>query len=203
MGVDKSLVRLADRPLVQHAIEILRTAGLDPKIAGARAELSSFAQIISDEPKQLGLGPLAGICSALPTGTRRFAVFLPIDLPLIPPDLIKYLVHHATVSGSAITVVSVAAFIQTFPVVIDRAALPALQRSLASGDRNCLRAFQSSASAIGRPFTTLPVESIVQPGLVHHPWGLIVGQWFLNINSPQDLLVAEAVFARAHGKLVK
>lgn len=203
MGADKSLVQLAGRPLIQHAIDTLGSAGLHVKIAGARANLSAFAPVIADQPEQLSLGPLAGICSVLSTVRCRFAVFLPVDLPLIPANLIEYVVYHAAIGGSAVTVVSVAAFVQTFPVVVDRSALPALQRTMSSGDRNCLKALRSAALDIGQPFTVLPLELLVQPGLVRDPRRMIPPQWFLNINSPHHLALAEARLARSGAKPVK
>jgi molybdopterin-guanine dinucleotide biosynthesis protein A len=203
MGEEKALVQLAGKPLIWHALEILRAAGLESRIAGARSDFSQFAPVVSDAPQHTGLGPLAGICSALFAATTRFAVFLPVDLPMIPAGLIEYVLHHATVTDSAITVVSVAAFTQTFPAVIDRAALPSLESSLHSGDRNTLKAFQSSASALKHSFTVLPLELLVQPGQIRHPRGMHPAQWFLNVNSPPDLKVAEDILARTNPVSVK
>lgn len=203
MGQEKALIPLAGRPLIGHALETLRTAGLESRIAGARSDFSQFASLIPDSPQHSGLGPLAGICSALSAATTRFAVLLPVDLPMIPADLIEYLLHHAMVTASGITVVSVAAFTQTFPAVIDRAALPYLESSLHSGDRNTLKAFRSAASALKQPFTALPLELLVQPGQVRHPRGMHPVQWFLNINTPSDLKAAEALFAAASPVPVK
>ena len=67
MGSDKALVEFGGRPLIAHAVGILKAAGLPVSIAGARPEnrasLESYAPVISDaEP---GLGPLGGICAAL------------------------------------------------------------------------------------------------------------------------------------------
>jgi molybdenum cofactor guanylyltransferase len=195
MGQEKALIELAGRPLIRHALEILRAAGLEPRVAGARSDLSPFAPLIADSPQHSGLGPLGGICSALSAATTRFAAFLPVDLPMLPAGLIEYLLHHATVTASAFTVVSAAAFTQTFPAVIDRAALPCLESSLHSGDRNTLKAFRSAASALKQPFTALPLEVLVQSGQVRHPRGMHPVQWFLNINTPSDLKAAEALFA--------
>jgi len=138
MGKDKALRLLAGVPLVQHACNLVRSAGLEPRIAGARSDLSSFAPTLLDDPACSGLGPLAGICSVLTNTSAPLALFLPVDMPLLPTSLIIYLLHHATVTQSAVTVVSVGGFIQTFPAIIDKAALPSLQSSLDSEDRNCL-----------------------------------------------------------------
>ena len=82
MGTDKALVPLAGQPLVLYALTILRETGLRGSIAGARATLDSFAPVIEDSEQDQG--PLGGICSALASTETRWAVFLPIDLPLPP-----------------------------------------------------------------------------------------------------------------------
>src|SRR5262249_41509336 len=125
MGQDKALVPIRGVPLILHATGILRDAGLCPKIAGASAELSSIAPVVPDDLDLPGLGPLSGICSALSASATRYSVFLPVDLPLIPVGLISYLVHHAKITESLVTVVSIAGFIQTFPAVIDAHAASA------------------------------------------------------------------------------
>ena len=118
MGQDKALLLFAGQPLVAHALSILcAKPALPVSIAGARpsarTSLEAFAPVIVDpEP---GLGPLAGICAALASTSARYAVFLPVDLPLLPPALIAFLVHRARITGGAVTVSSVAGFDQTFP----------------------------------------------------------------------------------------
>ena len=191
MGRDKSLIELAGKPLIRHAVDVLGAAGLTPRIAGAQSDLSQFAPILQDDACGCGLGPLSGICSALAVAATHFAFFLPVDLPLMPGSLIAYLLHHAEITQSAFTVVSIAGFVQTFPVVIDRAALPMLRSSLLSPDRNCLRSFRAAADTLVKPFSVLPVELLVQAGNVFHPQGIPPALWFLNINSPQDLVRAE------------
>ena len=193
MGQDKALVQLAGVPLIQHALGILQAARLNPRIAGARSELSSFAPVIADDPQLTGLGPLSGICSALSATTARFSVFVPVDLPLIPTSLISHLVHHADVTESAVTVVSVAGFIQTFPAVIDRNSRSALRVSLNSNDRKCLTAFQTAAKSVAGRFSVLPIEYLLQAGQIRHPIGLPPSRWFLNINTTQDLACTESL----------
>jgi molybdopterin-guanine dinucleotide biosynthesis protein A len=121
---------------------------------------------------------------------------LPVDLPLLAPSLITYLLHHAQVTGSAITLASIGAFVETFPVVIDRVAAPSLRASLGSGDRKCLTAFRIAASAIAKPFSVLPVEVLLQAGQVAHPKGLPTHAWFLSINDPANLATAESLVKR-------
>ena len=192
MGADKALIPFAGRPLVVHAIETLRSAGLAVSIAGARSKLTAFAPIVEDaEPDH---GPLGGICAALASTTARWAVFLPVDLPLLPPALVAVLLAHACIAGAAVTVPSVNGFAQTFPVVIWRDARPALSNELRDGRGGCFSAFQAAASSLGRPLNVLPVECLVQCGQLSHPQGLPPARWFLNLNTPEDFRHAENLF---------
>jgi molybdenum cofactor guanylyltransferase len=195
MGSDKALLEINGVPLIEHALAILRRAELDPRIAGARSDLSRSAPVIADDAATSGLGPLSGICTALSATDAAYAVFLPVDVPLVPRDLIVYLLRHAAITQSAVTLPSVAGFIQTFPVVIDRAAAPALERALGSDDRNCLKAFRAAANALSKPFSALPIEVLIQAGQVSDPAGLPAYAWFYNINSPPELEVVAAVFS--------
>jgi len=193
MGEDKALVKFAGRPLIVRALGILRAAGLQPSIAGARADLTSFAPVVEDPAPQAGLGPLAGICSALAATTMPLAAFIPVDLPLLPSSLIACLLRHAAVTGAVITVPAISGFAQTFPAVIHRSALPILQAQLESSNRGCFSAFQVAATTLNQPFSVLPVEPLVQSGQISHPNGLPAAFWFLNVNGRHDLARAEAL----------
>lgn len=194
MGRDKALVEFAGRPLVERALTILHEAGLEARIAGARSSLGSYAPIVDDaEP---GRGPLDGICAAMSEITVRRAVFLPVDLPLVPASLICLLMRQAEISGRLITVSSVNGFAQTFPAVVDREALPALRTELEGGRRGCFAGFQAATARRGEAISVLPVELAVQAGQVAHPDGLPAVRWFLNVNTPGDLRRAEASWHR-------
>ena len=97
MGRDKALLPFAGRPLIAHALSILREAGLRldrwSQSASRIGALAAYAPVVEDS--QPGLGPLAGICAALAAVATRYVVFLPVDLPLLPSSLIAYMLHHA------------------------------------------------------------------------------------------------------------
>jgi len=196
MGKDKAQIIFNGAPLIQHAVGILHAAGLEARIAGARTDLSGFAATVVDDPAYPGLGPLSGICPALDASAARFVVFVPVDLPLLPASLVRYLVHHAQVADSAIALASVGGFVETFPVVIDRAAAPALAASLRSANRKCLSAFQTAADALSKPMSVVSVELLLQAGQVCDPGGFSAQAWFLSVNTPEDLIRAEGL--RAH-----
>ncbi len=196
MGADKAVVQLAGRPLVAHALDILREASLSASIAGARSPLAEYAPLVEDSTP--GLGPLSGICAALASCTNRHAVFLPVDLPLIPASLVAFLLHHAQVTGAAVTMAAVNGFAQTFPAVVDRRALPPLESALKGGHRGCFAAFEDAANQLAFPLSILAVELLVQSGQVAHPNGLPAAFWFHNVNTPEELERAEALLRFCH-----
>jgi molybdenum cofactor guanylyltransferase len=189
MGADKALVHLAGRYLIDRALGILREVCASTSVVGNRADLGSHATVIADI--QTDSGPLSGICSALGACPSRSAVFLPVDMPLVPPKLVAFLLARSAEKGSAITAVETDGFAQTFPAVIDCAALPGLLVALKQGNSGCFTAFEFAAGAFGQTVHRLPLESILDSGLVDHPDGVPADQWFLNVNSPQELLLAE------------
>jgi molybdopterin-guanine dinucleotide biosynthesis protein A len=191
MGSDKALIELGGQPLVVHALEILRAAGLHPSIAGARSALGAFSPVVDDA--EAGLGPLGGICAAMASAQARWTVFVPVDLPLLPASLVQHLLSEARATGRAIAIPSVAGFSETFPAVLDRGVLPFLKSELEAGRGGCFSAFQAAAARLGQSVNVVAVEPLAEAGRVVHPDGLPASSWFLNINSAEDLRRAEAL----------
>jgi molybdopterin-guanine dinucleotide biosynthesis protein A len=185
MGRDKALVQLGGRTLAARAVELLRNAGLSTAIAGARSDLGEFAPVVADkDPEQ---GPLGGICSAIASTDTKFAVFIPVDLPLMPVSLIRYLLLDARITGSAVTLASINGFTQTFPAVLRRESLPILENELAAGRSGCYAAFQAAAAYLHQAVRVTPVEVLAQAGQVDDTHGQPPFRWFLNANTPTEL----------------
>lgn len=182
MGRDKALVELAGKPLICWALETLRGARLSARIAGARAELGAFAAVLPDDAADLG--PLGGVCSALKWATAEWAVFLAVDLPLVPASLIRFLIEHGRVTGSPVTVASLNGYAQTFPAVVRRDALPVLCEELSAGRLGAFAAFSKAGAHV------VPVEMAVQ---ARGELGWPAYRWFWNVNSPGELEKVESV----------
>lgn len=189
MGVDKATVEFAGHPLIEHALGILRGAGLPVSIAGDRPDLKDFAPTVADLGSSAG--PLGGICGALQVTSVTWTVFIPVDLPLLPSFLIALMWEIANVTGDAIILPSVNGFVQTFPAVVHRAALPALKAELEAGHGGCFSAFRAAATELGQQMNVVATELLVQSGRLKHPDGVPVARWFFNINTAADLRRAE------------
>jgi molybdopterin-guanine dinucleotide biosynthesis protein A len=160
----------------------LQEAGLKVAIAGARSTLAGFAPVVEDE--EMGRGPLAGICAALAQTDADLAVFLPVDMVVMPSSLVRLLLDTAKQSGAAITLAAVNGRVETFPVVICRKTLGVLKRELAAGRGGCLRAFEAVAAAEGSAVHFVEVAGAPGPS-----------SWFLNLNTRQDVERAEELSA--------
>ena len=195
MGTEKALLEFRGRPLIAHAIEILKAAGLPVSIAGAqpesRARLESFAPVVPDF--ETDLGPLGGICAALASTAAQYAVFLPVDTPFVPASLVQYLLHHARIATAAMTLVSVNGVPQTFPAVVSRSAHSALQQELQGARLGCLAAFETAAQSTGQGLAQLSAEVLVQSGQVSHPQAVPVVEWFLNLNDESQFRRASSL----------
>jgi molybdenum cofactor guanylyltransferase len=189
MGTDKALVQLGGELLIARAVGILRDAGLPVTIAGARSTLSEYAPTIEDA----GDGPLSGICSALASTRAQYAVFLSVDMPLIPASLIRVLVDYARLMEAAVVFPSVNGFVETFPCVADRAVLPLLEFEAEAGNTGCRSALRAAAARLEKPLSIVRVENLVQSGHIEHSGALSPAFWFLNVNTPADLARAETM----------
>ncbi len=185
MGQDKALLPLLGKPLIAYAADLLNAAALPVVIAGSRPDLAAFGRIIPDsEP---GHGPLHGICRVFAAVDTELAVIVTVDTPLMPPGLITCLVDYAVLTAAPVVLASINGFAQTFPAVVRRSALSALEHELTSGSGSCFAAFRTAAAAGQQPLTTIAAETVVQCGRIQHYAGLPPCFWFLNINTPADL----------------
>lgn len=185
IGRDKALVDLNGRTLASLAVQSLQRAGLSAAIAGARSELGALAPVIADQTA--GEGPLGGVCSALASAEAELAIFIPVDLPLLPASLLACLAADSRITGAAVTLVSVNGFAQTFPAVVRTSLAPLLQQELEAGRNGCFAAFQAAARKSEEAVRVISVEMLAQAGQVVDQNAVPVYQWFLNVNTAADV----------------
>lgn len=190
MATDKTLIDFDGQPLVVRALNLLREAGLTASIAGPRSQLGNYASVVEDA----GLGPLGGVCVGLASASADFVAFLPVDMPLLPPSFVPLMIARAQITDAAVTLVSVNGYAQTFPAIVSRSALPALETEFRKGNRGCFAAFRAASEQMGQGLNVVPVESLAQAGQVAHPEALPASLWFSNVNRPEDLVRAEAIW---------
>jgi molybdopterin-guanine dinucleotide biosynthesis protein A len=188
MGSDKALALFGGIPLIQIALEAFAVAEIPARIAGARSDLSHFGEQIPDLAPESG--PLGGIHAALSASTAEWNVFLPVDLPLMPPSLLANLLQRAELTQLPVTATTLNGRLEPFPVVLHVSTLPGIGQRLASGETACHLAWKTIPAELGFALDAISVEALVQcsqctPG--RGRIGLPPLLWFQSANTPEEL----------------
>lgn len=87
MGTDKATLPFRGRPMIAIAIETLTSCCESVSIVGSRNDLAAFATVIPD--CRPGEGPAGGIETGMLACASEWAMFLPVDLPLLSPGFVR------------------------------------------------------------------------------------------------------------------
>jgi len=99
MGTDKAFVVLDGSPLLVHALEIAREVAANVSIVGDPSKFTPFAPTIADIFPNCG--PLGGIHAALRASQNELNLMLAVDMPLVSPELLQFLIARARRAPSA------------------------------------------------------------------------------------------------------
>jgi molybdopterin-guanine dinucleotide biosynthesis protein A len=197
MGEDKALLRFCGRPMVQIAVEKLRGFCAEVAIAGNREDLAAFAPVVREA--RVDVGPGAGVEAGLFAATQPWAMFIPVDVPLVPGEfLLRYatsVLEMAKGGGIALSHLCVAGKQPAFCMMrADKAA--AFASALDSGERSLAALLQLSQG--GDVLWVHDLYDIYGSAQYRVPAADTVERWFWNVNTPQELREAE-VWARESG----
>lgn len=190
MGQDKALLSLAGRSLLDLALDKLRALPLAgaPRIAAARSDLSAHTAVIAD--RHPGCGPLSGIEAALAASAQPLNVFMPVDMPLMPPHFLLWMLQRAAITGALVTVPRINGRPQPLCAVYHRDLLDHLTAMLLTGEHKVIRAVtgaaraQSPAHNIDIFDAELVASTQAQMGAFSP---LPLYRWFHNCNTPEDM----------------
>ena len=183
MGRDKALLQFRGRPLIEHALAKLSTFGFALSIVGTRPDLGAYGPVIPDNHP--GSGPLAGIEAALAISNADLNLFLPVDLPLLPPEFLRWMTARAGETSALATIPYLQDHPQPLCAVYHRDLLPSMRSALAAGDRKVMRVIANAAVATGSRLDGFNIETIA--ACVDFSGTLPVHRWFQNLNTPTDL----------------
>jgi molybdopterin-guanine dinucleotide biosynthesis protein A len=186
MGQDKALLQVGGRSLVELALDKLRSIGVaEPRIAGARTDLSSLAPVVADVHP--GCGPLSGIEAALAATTKGLNLFLPVDMPLLPARFLHWMLLRAEITGALMTVPCINGWPQPLCAVYHRDLLGPITASLLGGNFKVMPEVTAAAgqSQAVDVFDTERLASSHPELLGFSPLPLY--RWFHNCNLPEDM----------------
>jgi molybdopterin-guanine dinucleotide biosynthesis protein A len=189
MGRDKAQILYQGRPLIEHALGMLREAGASlagesEKIAGSRPDLAAYAPVVED--LHPGCGPLSGIEAALSVSQSELNLFLPVDVPLLPVAFLRWIVERAALTGALATIPTVLGFAQPLCAVYRSELLAPLTAAIERGDLKVMRVVMEASRLLSRPVDLFAVEAI-RPIERSWPPEPPLHRWFQNLNRPEDL----------------
>jgi molybdopterin-guanine dinucleotide biosynthesis protein A len=190
MGRDKALLHVAGQPLVEHALDKLRSLPLaaPPRIAGAASDLSTHAAVISD--MHPGCGPLSGIEAALAASTKPLNVVLSVDTPLLPARFLDWLLKRAETTGALATIPRIAGRPQPLCAVYHRDLLSLITASLLAGNYKVITVMTEAAT--GQAIDLFDTERVTSANPELLSWSsLPLYRWFHNCNTPEDVAAIE------------
>lgn len=190
MGRDKALLPLDGRPLIEHMVDKMRRMGLPARICGSRPDLAQFAEVLPDNFAQTG--PLAGIEAALTVSDTELNLFVPVDLPGLPLEFLRWLIARAESSQAVATIPRFGDRFQPLCAVYSRRLVEGLRGSLIAGQRKVMDAVLASASALGASIDVFDVECIAAAGPADWPERPLLAEWFRNANTPADFKALRA-----------
>ena len=136
-GVDKGLVDLNGRPLIEHVIAAI-AGQVDALVINANRNLERYQAfgypVISDSMSDYQ-GPLAGFLAAMSAVTTDDIVSVPCDGPLLCDDFVMRLLHAREREQADIAVAHDGRRMQPVHALIPVRLRDSLQRYLDAGDR--------------------------------------------------------------------
>jgi molybdopterin-guanine dinucleotide biosynthesis protein A len=194
MGVDKACLMFGGRPLVELAVEKL--AGICNKvaIAGNRDELAHVAAVVRET--RVSVGPAAGIEAGLRDTRNQWCLFVPVDVPLLPAELLqKWAVDVLEAGKAGLRASYLTANGQAQPSICmwHPECLDTVIGSLSRGERRLKNLLHGVDYDLGTgSLVVKDAADYAPPGATAED----VRRWFLNLNTPEEFAEAERLGLR-------
>lgn len=193
MGQDKALLEAGEAPLVVHALRLLRSLGLDPRICGSRPDLARFAPVVPDNfPK---CGPLSGIEAALAATDSELNLFLPVDMPGVPREFLLWMIQRSASTAAVATIPGCGGLAEPLCAIYSRRLAAAIRTALECGKFKVMAALAWAANSLDERIDIFQVESVAA-ALAPGTWPSAPPEhlWFANLNTPADFDSHRAFF---------
>jgi molybdenum cofactor guanylyltransferase len=187
MGEDKALKNFLRMPMIQIAVEKLRGFCTEVGIAANRADLGGYAAVVHET--RLDVGPAAGIEAGLMATTQPWVLFLPVDVPLVPMQLlrdwVKEVIEAEGGDRSGSYLVSEGRPQPAF-CLLRKECLAGWSGLLDRGERRLMDLLGAAGGSPGMGAVGVDAERFA-------PDAETARAWFWNVNTPEDLAEAETL----------
>lgn len=182
-GRDKGLISLANKPLVEYAIDCLQPLVDDLSISCNRnQELYQGYQLqcLSDKNLDAGFqGPMAGLAAGLKNAKHEWLLVMPCDTPLMTTNVMSQLINCLKASGPSLEMQAIIFShqgLQPLHGLYHRSMLPVFEKCLTE-----------NKNALQRLLRSIPKVSMHQAAEC--------GLSFNNANDPEELATIETLLA--------
>jgi molybdopterin-guanine dinucleotide biosynthesis protein A len=203
MGTDKSLLPLAGKPLIAHAVTKLRRICADVHILSANPALAPYAPLVSD--LHPNCGPVGGIEAALTHSPHDWVLILPVDVPFLPTAILQGWASATVDPAETNRAAMLTADGRTQPAIclLHREILPSIAAAVALEEHKLLSVLEASVEVLALQHNQ-PLEPLLRKTPIDHfvghnqdlsitPAQLATRHlWFANLNTPEDFALAEA-----------
>jgi len=189
MGVDKATLLFGGRPMVEIALEKLRGFCAEVSIVGNREDLRGFAPVVGEE--RIECGPGAGVEAGLMACTQPWALFVPVDVPLVPVEFLRLWVEEALRVGMSVSYLGVLGKQPAF-CLLQRERLASFSRLLDGGERRLEVLLHGAAAEDGCGSRMYDERDLYGWPEYGGPDEATLERWFANVNTPEDLKEVEA-----------
>jgi molybdenum cofactor guanylyltransferase len=190
MGEDKALLRFCGRPMVEIAVEKLRGFCAEVGIAGNREDLAGFAPVVREA--RVEMGPAAGVEAGLGVAAQPWAMFVPVDVPLMPGELLRNWAEAVLALDGVSASYLHCGRAQPAFCMLRRECLGRFSEALEAGERRLGVLLDLASGGFLWRYDVDDLYGESGPALE------ISERWFKNVNTPEDLAEAEA-WARESG----
>jgi molybdenum cofactor guanylyltransferase len=173
MGADKSFLKWRNETLLDRALKLARTVAENVRIVGAPNKFGRFGCAVVEDVYR-DRGPLGGIHAALSSSGSELNLMLAVDLPLMKPEFLKFLISQAKASGAVVTVPDAAGGLQPLCAIYRKGFLPIAEESLKAGRNKIDPLFAKVETRV------INDEELLRAGFSP--------DMFRNVNTPEDLL---------------
>jgi molybdopterin-guanine dinucleotide biosynthesis protein A len=191
LGQDKVLLPWNGQTLLSHALWRLQQVCGTVRVCADRNDLQQHlpqsSSLIRDALPDAG--PLAGIVAALEKSQTEWNLFLAVDLPLIPTELLQALTARMEGNQAALCIVpQVAGLPQPLCGLYHQSLAHGLRRALEEGKYKIMLALRDAVAGLGEgPDLGTPVSPVeLFDARSFAESDLQASDWFLNINTPHD-----------------
>jgi molybdenum cofactor guanylyltransferase len=206
MGTDKTLLQLAGKPLIAHAVAKLRRICADVHILSSNQALAVYAPLVPD--LQPGCGPIGGIEAALLHSPHDWNLIVPVDVPFLPAAILKRWAAATMAPGEANRVAMFTLDGRPQPAVclLHKEVVPSIIAAVTLGEFKLVQVLEAAAEVLAlqqnqslghflhyspSPGEFEPSTKLRRP-IITEAQRRAEDLWFANLNTPEDFAVAEA-----------